>query len=729
MTTLSRRQFFGGALLGAAGLATSSALVGCGGSPKTSKSAASTADAKPDAPASWTQLNPQESYGANSTDFSALFSEIKVGTMTLRNRLCKSAAGSDTAVKKSTTISQNSLDYYGRFADGGTALIVLEDGLLAGFGMNPFRKMVVDSVEAGIAEAKRVADRVHEGGAYVGPQLGLGTPTDPGDCNAYTVDELKKMITDVAEAALRVKQAGFDFIEIKGATNDGLNQFVSRHMNHRTDEYGAETEENRVRFFTEIIAGIRAACGEDFNILVLINGAEENDVELGNNDTFITIDESKALAKSLVAAGANLVQVRVGTNGQEANCWATDVQHAPTGAHGATGYGTQFDFSSHFSGVLDGSHEGLGAFIPMAREIKSVVDVPVGCASYMDPRIAPDLINNAVANGDVDLVFMNRPLTVQPDMANLLKEGRIDEVRPCTRCFHCHGKPYGEDETCRVNPTTQFAYTKEFPEGYDLTKAENPLNVLVVGAGPAGMEAAITAAERGHKVTLCDSSSSTGGMLRFADAVKGPREHLGTLCDYFAKQLELKGVTVKTGETVTADSAKAENPDAVIVAVGGKRESRYSGTVSMDGFASAEIGSNVIVLGANLQAIDVAQKLLAEGKKVTLITEGGADTVDAEQSYWVRKYTKANLFAHGVKVWCDCTIDDADESSVTFKTATGIQKTLSADTVVECFDMQPNTELLDELKAAGINAIAAGCDAPSNIQTAIHAGYKVARYL
>ncbi len=402
------------------------------------------------------------------------------------------------------------------------------------------------------------------------------------------MEELQAFVKEYGAAAARLKQAGFDCVEIKGATTDGLNQFVRRAYNTREDEYGSQTEENRVRFFSEIIAEIRSQVGDDFSILVLINAMEENDQSLGASDKFITIEESQYLAKALEKAGADLVQLRVATGGQEANCWATDTNHCAYKADGTTGYGTQFDYSTHWDGLQDGAHSGVGAFIPLAAKIKEVVSVPVGCASVMDPRLAPDMINNAIKDGKIDVVFMNRPLTVDPELPKKLQEGRRDEIAPCTHCFHCHGKPYGEAEKCRVNATTQFAYTDEMPDGYELVATENPKKVLVIGGGPAGMEAARIAAKRGHSVTLYEKNGYMGGLLTFADAIKGTHECLMDLRDYLSRQLELNGVEVVTGTEATVDTIKEVNPDVVIVAVGGARESRYT-------------GSNVINLGISLE--------------------------------------------------------------------------------------------------------------------------------
>jgi 2,4-dienoyl-CoA reductase-like NADH-dependent reductase (Old Yellow Enzyme family)/thioredoxin reductase len=747
-TTISRRDFLKGTLAGAVSVAAVGVLGACSSSPsdatleESTKSETTSAESSVASEISqqeastasvptWTELNPQdESYDSYTTDYSILFTPIQVGHMTLRNRIVKAAAGSDTLARSDVQMSQNALDYYGRMADGGAALVVVEDSVVNGFGASPFGNLRTETVEDGITEMAKLADRIHAGGAYACYQIGIGSPLDPGDVNAYTLEDLQNIIKGYGECTLNAKKAGFDSVELKGATTDGLNQFVSRHINNREDEYGAQTEENRVRFFCELVASVREACGDDFSILTLINAVEENDKNLGDNDGYIILEEAQNLAKALEKAGADLIQVRVGAS-MEANDWATDTCFAPYKAAGSTGFGTQFDYKSHFGGLMDGAHSGAGAFIPLAKEIKKVVTVPVGCASYMDPRTTPDLINNALKNEDIDLVFMNRPLTVDPELPNKLQAGKRDEIAPCTRCFHCHGKPYGEPEKCRVNATTQYAYTEEFPEGYDLTPVETSKNVMVIGGGVAGMEAARIAAERGHNVTLYEKNGYMGGMLLYADAIKGSHERLIDLRDYLVRQQELKGVQVITGTEVTTDLVKEENPDVVIVAVGGARETHFQGTnvIDMDHFMGSEIGENVVILGANLQAVDIAMYLLAQGKHITLVHEKTADDVDSEQSYWVRKYNKAHMYAHGVKVWNEATVDNVNSDSVTISLKTGITKTISCDTVIECYDMIPNTTLLDEIKAAGYEAYGVGCDAPSNIQSSIHAGYKVSRYL
>ena len=150
----------------------------------------------------------------------------------------------------------------------------------------------------------------------------------------------------------------------------------------------------------------------------------------------------------------------------------------------------------------------------------------------------------------------------------------------------------------------------------------------------------------------------------------------------------------------------------------------------MDTFNEAKMGDHVVILGANLQATDLAQYLIAKGKTVTIVHEGEEKAVDKEQSYWVRMYVKAHLYSHGVKIWNNASVTAVDGDGVSIKLAqSGIEKKIPADTVFECWDMIPNTAFAEEIQAAGFDVVCAGCDAPSNIQTAIHAGHMASRYL
>lgn len=693
-------------------------------------------------------LNPQDyDYRQNSiTDFSKtkLFTPWQFGGLTIGNRMVKSAAGSDTMKSKDTTPIEFA-QYYGNFARGGVQMVWIEDALDIYPSYPNARKPAIDA-----DVVKMALKQIHDAGGYAGYQISAmslpGVTLNGASSGAtffsgsmadgLSYDQVKAYIADAADAAYNLQQVGFDAVEINAAGNNIGQSFFSRNRNHRTDEYGPQSFENRARFVCEIIQGIKAKCGADFPVQVLINGIEENDQVLGDNSLYTTVAENKEICKMLEKAGANSLHVRLGPAGQHVCQFASDLYFIGLGVEGSTAYGNQFDFSRHWEGKLQANHSGCGMMLNVAAEIKSAVSIPVGTVTYMDPAHAPDMFEQALQDGKVDFYLMTRPLTVDPEYVNKLKEGRIDEIAPCTRCMHCHfdydenGKTY---EHCRVNACTQRAYREQMPEGYEPTPAAAAKNVMVIGGGPAGMEAARIAASRGHKVTLYEKNSYLGGLLLFAEAIKGPHENLGDLTKYLTRQLELNNVEVVLSQEATADLIKEKNPDAVILAVGGKRpELAVAGTagtkvISVDDVAREEIGEDVTILGGNVQAVDVALYLLAQGKHVNIVTPEALDKLEKGHSSWAKNFIKPMLFARGTRVWPNAKITKVGDGEITVFGETGVETTFPCDTVIDASDMLANTALIDGL---GDKAVAVGdCLKPWNIAEAITAGNLAARAL
>lgn len=333
--------------------------------------------------------------------------------------------------------------------------------------------------------------------------------------------------------------------------------------------------------------------------------------------------------------------------------------------------------------------------------------VPVGCAACLDLRIGPDYLNDAVAAGDIDLVFMNRPLNCDPELVTKIQEGRREDVRPCMKCMHCHdsiGTNREVPSACRMNAASFVSLT----EGMAPAPAEKPLSVLVVGAGPAGMECARVAAERGHSVTLCDGKSTLGGLVGFARGVKGDHERFNDYLAYMGAQLEKLGVDVRLGQMVDAAFAQEMAPDAVVVATGGVRPSRFAdqGALSPEAaFSPAAPGQKVAVLGGSVQAVDFAAFLLAQGRDVVMINEKGSETWDKGQSGWFRSYMLPYLRACGVPMHSGAAVTTVSEDGIVFTTTADLEKTVACDTVVDFSDMEPNTALADELAAAGLTVL------------------------
>lgn len=689
------------------------------------------------------KLNPQdENFTSFDGDLKEVLSPIKLGSMTIDNRVVKAAGSPSPWADVNGSKVSSFRELYGTMSQNGVGLILLAGGAIRNNGILP-DGLEVDDLDKALKQAKELVSIVHEGKAKLGYQMCFGglAPTVPDSViNETPVEELDAYIERVGISAERAKSVGFDCIEIKGASADALNGFLTRRINKREDEYGPQSIENRTRLFCRMIRKIKEVNGADFPVGALINGVEENDLYLGDNELFITIEESKEIAKALVTAGADWIQLRVGATGQEMNIWAPDVQHIVKDVDGMTGYGTQFDYSQHFEGMLDGSHSGFASFLPMVKAIKESVDVPVGCAAYMDLRVGPDYLNDAITRGELDLVFMNRPLNCDPELVQKMAEGRREDVIPCMKCMHCHdsnstGKRY--PSTCRMNPNTNHSFTEIIPEGGALIPTDKPRKVMVIGAGPAGMEAARVAAERGHSVSLYDNSDKLGGLLHFARGVKGDHEHFDDYFTYITHQLEKNKVDVHLFKRVDAALVKEENPDAVIVAVGGKRESKLTSTEATPVFSPTQafgsegkLGDTVAILGAGVQAVDFAAYLVTLGKKVVMIHSDSAIDIDKGQSGWFKKYIIPYLQAKGTKIWSKAEILGVENGGVKFVTDAGLEKIAACDSVVEFYNMLPNTDLADELEAAGFEVYIVGdCKEPHNIQQAVLSGNLAARQI
>ncbi len=749
---ISRRDF----LKGSAALAASTALFGLSGCAQ--QQAAPAPAAAPEAGAAaaegeaaqaaatetvklyqvMSDLNPQDyDFRDADSDLSAVFSPWKFGGLTLNHRMVKSAAGSDT--QKGSV--EEAVEYYANFAKGGVEMIWVEDFLKFHEHFPSARAMAIEE-----SHVKEVVDGVHAAGGYIGYQLscmgrsfsGFDAATAPQYASAFaehlTREEVKLVQEDFIQGAKKMKDLGFDAVEINAAGNNIGQAFFSRQRNHRDDEYGPQSFENRARFVGEIITGIKELCGKDFPVQVLINGIEENDIDIGQADLSTTVEENCKICKSLEDFGADALHVRLGVFRMHVCQFASDLYFTGTGINGTSANGTRFDFSRHFEGKLLANHDGYGMMLNVAKEIKQAVSIPVGTVTCMNPAYAPKFFNDAIANGMCDYFIMNRPLTVDTEYVNKLREGRLDEIAPCTRCMHCHfdydeeGKMY---EHCRVNAATQRAWHADMPEGATPTNATEKKKVMVIGGGPAGMEAARIAAQRGHDVTLYEKNGFLGGLLIFAEAIKGPHENLGDLRNYLIRQQELKGVTVKTGTEVTGDMIKAEAPDYVVLAVGGVRpklELTGKGAtevISIDDVARAKIGDHVTILGGNAQAVDVAQYLIAQGKHVTMVSPESRDKLDKGQSSWVKQFTIPMLYANGMRLWPNASIKEVRDGEIVIDGETGCDVVVACETVIDARDMLPNTALIDGL---GIPCVAVGdCSKPFNIAEAIAAGNIAAR--
>ncbi len=735
---VSRRQFLTG--VGVAGLAAAgTGLLGCSSTSSASSSGAvtestTTSDDELIAAAS---LNPQDyDYKQNTTDFKTLFSPLKIGSIELSHRMVKSAAGSAAYL---AGLTDELMQYYVNFAKGGIEMIWVEE--IA--ELEPPTDGSAMPAET-LAFGKKLVEECAKYGASLGYQWAY-----------FPLIAIDKMTTqDIAQVESRgvlVAQAfqgmGFKAVEVNAAGFNQGEQFLSRFHNIRTDEYGSGSLENRARFVVECIQKIKQACGDDFVVQTLIDCIEENDnltndatlMTLDNavttpHNTVITIEEGIEFAKMFETAGCDSMHLRLGPLGNHPCQFGSDLYFILNGIEGATGYGTQWDFKRHWQGQLIGNHSGAGMLLDIVKRYKEAVSIPCGVVTYMDPAHAPDYFEQALEDGKVDFFVMNRPLTVDTEYVNKLRDGRIDEIAPCTRCLHCHIGSNEMNRTmgyCRVNALTQRVMTENGPATYELPEASSSKKVMVIGGGPGGMEAARIAAARGHKVTLYEKSGALGGLLTFASMVKGPHENLDDLKTYLEKQLDTNGVTVVLSQEVDAAFIESEAPDTVVLATGGVRdELDVSGNdsvqvVNFDGFMSTD-GDNVIVYGSNAQAFDCALWLTVHKKNVTIVTPGSNEDLDKQQSQHAMRFMTTALYSLGVKVWPGASIEKVGDGQVTVRTDVGTEQVITCDTIINGAEMEPDKSLLDGISVTETYAIG-DCAEPYNIALAIRGGNDAGR--
>lgn len=721
MAELNRRSFVAASAALAVGACASGALAG------------SAAAQEGEARSPQSQLNPQDyDYTANTKPLDAIFSPWKLGGIELSHRMVKSAAGSGYTKNPEAIV-----EYYRNFARGGVEMIWLENMACITknfevFDYGPLSEMPI----------QEIIDAIHAEGAHVGYQydtmdllIGKHQEIDFETFSQAVATDLSRedidaLTADIVDAVVELKGMGVEAFEINAAGNNLGQAFLSRMRNQRDDEYGPQTLENRARFVTNLIRAIKEACGPDFAVQVLINVLEENDTALGQNSLMTTLEENCAFARLFEAAGADSLHLRLGPLNMHVCQFASDLYFTGRGIDGMTGMGGQFDFKRHWQGKLDASHSGCGMTLDAARVVKECVSIPVGVVTYMDPAHAPDLFESAIEDGKCDFFLMNRPLTVDPAYVSKLREGRIDEIAPCTRCMHCHhdmdraGNGYTH---CRVNACTRRAYTEDMPNGVALEPAAQAKRVMVVGGGPAGMEAARIAALRGHDVALYEKADYLGGLLDYASAVKGPHENLLALKAYLARQLEVAGVEVHTGEEVDAAKVAEVAPDAVVLAMGGTRAELDlacgEGTklVSMYEFLGCDMGGDVVIVGGGAQAVDAALYLMEKGVNVQFVLEGSEGELGCGQSTWVKAFVIPALYSLGARVWPNARIVSAGSGQATVLAEGGVEVSVPCTAVLDARTMLPTADALDVAGVAEVYAVG-DCADPWNIENAITTG-------
>ena len=627
---------------------------------------------------------------------------INIGGMTLKNRMVMPPMVTRYATRDGYATDRN-IKYFEARARAGVALIIVEatyvhpSGQLApnelGISDDKFISGLSGLVEAIHNQGAKAAIQLVHGGRACNPAVIGRQPLAPSPIPApmgvvpreLDTGEIAEIIDYFALAALRAKKAGFDGVEIHGAHGYLIDQFISRSSNKRSDDYGGSVA-NRARLLIQVIKAVKENTGLDYPVWCRINGKEYS-AEAG-----ITLEESKEVARMAQDAGA--VAINVSASGLMS---PINVSRTPK-------------------------------FIPaviadLAAGIKESVTVPV----IVVGRITPEAGEKVLAEGKADLIAFGRSLIADPELPNKVCEHNMKGIRPCILCLRCFDDLFST-EVVGIGCSVNAAMGKEGE--YQITPADKPKRVLVIGGGPAGMEAARVAALRGHHVSLWEKEESLGGQLKAA-AVVPYKDRIGELVEYFTTQLGNLGVEVKLGNEATAESIINFAPDVVLLATGsiplypdipGLNQSNTVDAVSvLEG--RVIVGNRVVVIGAELVACEVAEFLIQQGKKVSIMRRG--HEVALKVVPLIRVSLLDRLEKQGVTMLTGVTYHQVTDSGVIITTKDGERRTLEADTIVLAAGAVPDKALYPKIEGEVTEIKLIGdCVSPRNIREAIREGYQ-----
>jgi 2,4-dienoyl-CoA reductase (NADPH2) len=632
----------------------------------------------------------------NGPRTSILFEPVTVGPLQLKNRLVLSPMG--TCLDDRGYITDATIAYYRRRAEGGVGTITVEASLVAPECISPEPRIHDREYLPGLRRLVRAVrpyevtvgiQLLHPGrqvveGPTVAPSpvpLNSSAPTP----RELSQDDLATVVAQYGYAAEIASEAGFDFVEVHGAHGYLLSDFLSPLVNFRSDEYGG-TLENRSRLTIDVAREIIARCPADFPLLWRVSGEEALPGGYG-------INEIVQVCRWLEAAGVAALSVSAGT-------WRS------------------------LETTLPPMFVGRGHLVPLAARVKAEVAIPVMAVGRLDdPAVAAKVIED----GDADLVLLGRGLMADPDWPSKVERGDLLSIRPCIACNACvdlvgRGLP----AKCAVNAAVGREHE------WSVIPAATPRKVMVIGSGPAGAEAALLAASRGHQVSIWESADELGGKLDVASRAPGKADVL-LFRDYQARMIEESGVIVRLGVEVTPGIVELESPDVVVVANGAApltppipgidRGNVCDAQLILSGEVEVAPGSTVAVIGGSATGCETAELLAVAGVRVTILEMLPAIGHGIEAI--TRRYLIRQLRGLGVTIVTSSKVVAIGAGTVTLEASDGSTTELAVDRVALALGWRSRGAALAELLPGREVIVIGDAERPGDFVAAVRAGADV----
>ena len=642
-------------------------------------------------------------------DYPSLCAPLHLGNVTLRNRMVSAPMGFPDLTEDGC-LTDGAIAFYENRARGGAAIVTISEACVDYANGKSHGRLINLTNPGVLANLTNAARAIRRHGAIANIELnhaGMLSDFDvvasertkdaavhygASDCVLPSGTEVKAMnagqiaaaVSAFARGAALCKKAGFDMVMIHGGHGWLLHQFLSPVTNRRTDEYGGSLE-NRARLTLEVLDAVRDAVGPGFPIELRFSAME-------------TVSGGITLADAV--AFAELVQDRV------------DLLHVSAG--------TETDFGITHPPMFSEP----GCNVKYASEIRKHVHVPVATLGALNE---PEQMEEILASGQADVVCMARALLADPELPKKVEQNRTDEILRCIRCFTCHAeRMLTQTRICALNPQIGREYEAKFAP-----PATERRLVLVAGGGPGGLQCALTAAQRGHDVTLCEASDRLGGNLNCEANVPFKAafpKYIATM----TRRLEKAGVKVRLNTPVTPEFVEEFAPDALMVAVGaepvippipgihGKNVVFGTELAQREG----EIGHRVVVLGGGMVGCEAALYLAQTGREVTIAEKRGDVAIDANPRH---RPLLMKLLNENVRI---CTRLDAiavKDEGLLCRNDSSKGVLLEADTVLCAAGLRPRTELVDSLRGtAPIVEIIGDCVKPDIIRGATFRAYHAA---